>query len=390
VGDIFMSWGRIVTNQKCPICGERYPSSKGDSPITCCKTQPTKFLIQIYWQGKDVNISRDREGKTIHSFVHARIVLDIIRAEYKSFDPEIYHKQSSTQFKTFWLHFLKKYEGHIGTHSKLKSIGVNQILPTFGDMQLRDIRAYHIDQWWTELLGKGLAPRTLNDLRQWLLSFLTQAQRLDIIEKVPRFPDPVDVPIKHIAWISEEEQLKVLNALPEYDRPIFDFLFLTGCRVNEATGLQRTDTDWIKGLTIINHTIRRDGSLGGTKNKKPRVIPHFPELVECLKSKVVKLNSYQFVNKWGKRYSDDYLRDRFNEACETVGVEPIPLKNATRHSFGMGLLRKGFNIWQVSKAMNHSTIRMTEYYVEVLAEETKVMYGRGSRRNPAKMKNKAR
>ena len=91
---------------------------------------------------------------------------------------------------------------------------------------------------------------------------------------------------------------------------------------------------------------------------------------------MVKISPYQFVNKWGRRYHDEYLRRTFTAACIAAGVKPIQLKNATRHSFGMGLLRKGYDIWQVSKAMNHSTIKMTENYVKMLGGEVERMYGR--------------
>ena len=129
--------------------------------------------------------------------------------------------------------------------------------------------------------------------------------------------------------------------------------------------------------------MKRDGSLGPTKNKKKRIIPHAPEIVECLRAGLSGLHQYAFTNKWGRRYSDDYLRDTFRRACETAEVKPIKLKNATRHSFGMGLLRKGYDIWQVSKIMGHADIRMTENDVKMLAKEMEGAYGR-ARKNSNK------
>jgi len=333
--------GTIRTSQRCPKCGGKYPSSKGDFPILCfdCKTQPTKFHVDLYWQGQDVKIYRDREGKTIHHFAHARIVLDGIRAEIKTFDPEIYKKQSSTSFEAFWKRFLRKYKDKSGTYAKLETIGRLHFKP-FHEFQMRDIKAWNIDEWWDLLKEKGLSAKYLNDCRQWLLSFFKKAYNLNVIERIPPFPDPEDEPEINVEdYLTEEEQLAVLGALPKYDRPIYDFLFLTGVRVNEATGLQRKDTNWDRQVTVVRHTVKRNGSLGPTKNKKKRVIPHVPEIVECLKGGLSGLHQYAFVNKWGRRYSDDYLRDMFKTACETVEVKPIPLKNATRHSFGMGLLR---------------------------------------------------
>ena len=215
------------------------------------------------------------------------------------------------------------------------------------------------------------------------------ASGIDIVEKVPVFPDSEesDPEPDVVEWLTEEEQLSVLQNIPEYDRSIFDFLFLTGVRVNEATALQRKDTNWKKNITVIRYTVRRDKTLGPVKNKKKRVIPHFAELIACLKA-IPNITSYQFINKWGRRYHAEYLRDTFRTACEKAGVEPIKLKNATRHSFGMGLLRRGHDIWQVSKVMNHGSIKMTEHYAKMLAEEMKGMYGRkGSIQNLAKQEN---
>ena len=381
--------GVIKTYQKCPKCGERFPSSKGDFPIVClpCKTQPTKFFIAIYFKGKDYNIYRTREGKTIHYYNDALTVLGGIRDSIKTFDPELYKKQSATAFKAFWERFLRKYEDRVGTYAKLEVIGRLHFAP-FHDYQMRDIKGWNIDEWWDLLREKGLSAKYLNDCRGWLLKFFRLACSLDIIEKVPPFPDPVDEPEPDFDdYLTEEEQLAVLDALPRYDRSIYDFLFLTGVRVNEATGLQRKDTNWDRGVTVIRHTVKRDGSLGPTKNKKKRVIPHVPEITGCLKGAVSGLHSYAFVNKWGRRYSDDYLRDQFKRACETVSVKPIPLKNATRHSFGMGLLRKGFDIWQVSKTMGHSDIKMTENYAKMLTEEMSQLYGRDAGEMPTSEKS---
>ena len=107
--------GTVFTLQKCPSCGKKFPSSKGGFPIICatCRTQPTKFILKLWWQKKNLSISRDREGKTIHSWNHAINLLGNIRTEIhaKTFDPEIYKKQSSTSFKIFWVRFKKDYEG---------------------------------------------------------------------------------------------------------------------------------------------------------------------------------------------------------------------------------------------------------------------------------------
>ena len=100
---------------------------------------------------------------------------------------------------------------------------------------------------------------------------------------------------------------------------------------------------------------------------------------QCFSTVVVNLSGYVFINKWSRRYSDDYLRETFYKACDSIGVKRIKLKNATRHSFGMGLLRKGYDIWQVSKIMGHSDIKITEHYAKMVDSDIGGAYGRHSK-----------
>jgi len=383
--------GLVVTSQRCPGCGEKFPTSPGNFPIIClkCKTQPTKFVIKLYWQKKNFTISRDREGKTIHSWNHAVNLLGNVRSEIqaKAFDPEIYKQQSSTSFSIFWARFKEKYKRNLATHAKIHTIGEHH-LSFFMFMQMRDIRAFHIDEWWEKLKGNGLSPHYMNDIQQWLKRFMNEAKELEIIEKVPRFPKAMKKVKKDIEWIRKDEQIKILCELPEHDRPIFEFMFLTGVRVGEAIALHRADVDMQRKRTIICHTIKRDRrTIGTTKNQSPRIIPHAIEIERSLKEslKITGLNKLVFMNKWGRIYTEDYLRDTFRKACKKAGVKRIHLKNATRHSFGMRLIENGIDIWTTKEAMGHSDIKMTENYVSLMADSLMDAYDT-PRRNAAESK----
>jgi len=385
--------GLVVTMQKCPSCGKKFPTSSGDFPIVCfeCKTQPTKFVIKVYWQKKNFSISHDRGGKTIHFWNHAVNLLGNIRSEIQAgtFDPEVYKNQSATSFKVFWTRFHAKYIRSMSTYAKLESIGKHH-LNEFMTMQMRDIRAFHIDDWWERLKDKALSPHYMNDIHQWLKRFFTEAMELDVIERVPRFPRVMDKPEQDIEWLTSDEQARVFDELPKYDRPIFDFMFLTGVRVGEAIALHRSDIDFNRGRTVICHTVKRDRkTIGETKNKSPRIIPHTEPVVKSLRNalRFCGLNKLLFTNKWGRIYTEDYLRGTFKKACLKAGVKPIHLKNATRHSFGTQLIEAGVDIWTTSKAMGHRDIKMTERYAKVLAEGLKAAYD--SRTNAANRNNAA-
>lgn len=380
---VYMS-GVVGTYQKCPKCGKKFPHSKGEFPIVCraCMTQPTKYFIAFKWKGKPDRIYRDRSGKPFHSWVHVSATLGEIRslmARHKIgtgfFEPTAYKQQSGTAFKTFWTEFVERYSG--ATRSKIDTIHKYHY-SDFANFQMRDITARHIDAWWQKIKKKNLSPRYQIDIMTWLKTFFNHAAKVDVVEKCPTFPAPPLLPAPNVEkWLTEVQRVEILTALPEYDRPIFDFLFLTGCRVNEAPALRRSDIDFETGSVTIRHTVTRDGSIGPVKNRKPRVIRLSNALRQCLQGRLIGIkDDWVFVNKWGRRYSDDYLRETFERACIKAGVEPIPLKNATRHSFGMRLVVLGLDGWRISKIMNQSSMRITEHYVKVLEGNAEEIYGR--------------
>ena len=381
--------GIVATSQKCPSCGKKFPTSKGDFPIICetCRTQPTKFVIKLYWKKKNYSIFRDRKGRTVHHWNHAVNLLGNIRSEIDAggFFPETYKKQSSTRFSDFWKDFESDYKVGSATRSKINTIGKHH-LDIFMPLQMRDIRAIHLNKWWKKMKKKELSPKYMNDVHQWLKRFMKEAYELDIITKVPKFPNTLKVPKKSIEWLQEEEQLEILELVPKHDVDIYDFMFLTGVRVSEAIALRRSDIDFKKGRTIIQHTVKKDRhTIGLTKSQNVRVIPHTEEIEECLRRavKVTGLNDQVFINQWGRIYTQDYLRDRFFKALDAAGLKRIPLKNGTRHSFGMRMVSRGVDIWTTSKAMGHSDIKMTQNYADILASQLKDAYKKNSRSNAA-------
>jgi integrase len=179
------------------------------------------------------------------------------RVDADTFEPESYKKQSKTAFSVFWKQFARRYQDRKSTMDKLNAV-YNHLAP-FHAKQMRDIKAHMIDDWW---IGLELSPRYKNDILVWLKTFFKYAHGLDIIEKVPYpMPKAIDIQRDEIEFLTEEEQLSVLYHIPAHDRQIFDFLFLTGVRVNEACGLYRSDVDNDKGVVWIKRTIKRDGSI---------------------------------------------------------------------------------------------------------------------------------
>lgn len=73
-------------------------------------------------------------------------------------------------------------------------------------------------------------------------SFMDYAWRSRRIPEMPPFPKKEDYTLEQpvIKWLPEERQMKIINAIPEQDRPIFLFLKYHLRQPSEACVLQRS------------------------------------------------------------------------------------------------------------------------------------------------------
>jgi len=324
-----------------------------------------RWRIKLYWQGKYRYIVQDRDGVRFWSEKHAEESLTTIRQERrrKIFELSDWTSEAQT-FARFWQTFIQEYPERTSTRDKLNAVYKHHFSPLV-DRNLKEITGLDIKQWWLDMRNKDLSPAYLNDCRQWLLSVFKEAARLQVIERIPAFPRAVKNPRKPVQYLEREDQVRILLAIPGYDQPVYSFMMLTACRVMEAAAFQWEDIDWKKDTFTLSSTKDRHGQLGPPKDRDPRTLPLAPRLKALLSTvrskRVVSLTGFVFLNRWGRSYSYEYLREHFHQARKKAGVPHIPLKNATRASWATQQDRK--NLWLIAEALGHSDIKITRAYL---------------------------
>lgn len=148
------------------------------------------------------------------------------------------------------------------------------------------------------------------------------------------------------------------------------FLFLTGCRLAEASGLRWQDVDLTKRTARIQGQLQRvERTLQyqpGTKTNQTRDL----QLPDVLVSKLQELKSRQlvegisdpdgvvFLNPYGRRLDPKYVRDRLAELCRTAGV-PVVSPHKIRHTAATLALGATGDLHAVQKMLGHSQISLT-------------------------------
>ena len=146
----------------------------------------------------------------------------------------------------------------------------------------------------------------------------------------------------------------------------------TGCRISEALGLRVRDID------INNLLVTLDG-----KGRKQRVVPISFELRRIMfrycadheRKPDLLLFSTQTGTRLGRRNA---LRD-VKALCNRLGFNPPGRTlHSFRHTFAVGYLRRGGNVFALQRVMGHSDLETTKRYVNMTLEDLQAVHARVS------------
>jgi integrase/recombinase XerD len=190
-----------------------------------------------------------------------------------------------------------------------------------------------------------------------------------------RLPKAVSVDavesILDAAGSAEDPDPRVLR-----DRALLEFLYGTGARISEATGLDVDDLD---------HLARDPAVLLTGKGSKQRYVPVGRYAVRALDAYLVrgrpalaagagrKASPAVFLNTRGGRLTRQgawgILRDAAAR-CGKPGVSPHTL----RHSFATHLLDGGADIRVVQELLGHASVTTTQVYTLVTVDKLREVY----------------
>ena len=300
-----------------------------------------RYYVDFYANGKPWKIYRNLDGSILLNKKDAEDLLTTIRLEEKTgqFDIRKYTQSfiDSAAYAQRWLESVKDTLAP----ASYKSYYYHQrkwLLPFFTQYphKLQDIQLDTLYQ-----LMNTLAPLSGDSKRAVLAclrTMLTYAWRSNRIRAVPPFPKRRDYQIvkKPIKWLKEDDQLKIIEAIPAEHRPIFYFLKYTLRRPCEARAIHRSDYDAERGIFTIKRSISARQVIDKTKTGEVHTLPCHSELKKILDNmKPARLSPYLFTckssHKEGGRYTAATMHRLWKKACEEVGIS-IKMYDGLKHS----------------------------------------------------------
>lgn len=264
----------------------------------------------------------------------------------------------------------------------------------------KTIRAYKIDLsqygvfsnelskqalWdYIEYLNKKYKPKTakrkLATLKAFihflLLQDLIDFNPFDKLETTIKEPLllPKTIPLGVIAKLISFSYQQIVFAKSDYqirsavrNTAILELLFATGARVAEICTLRSDNVD------LLGNSVKFYG-----KGSKERIIPieNFAVLsilrkYHSLFEKEIPDSGYFFVNKLGRRMTEQSVRNMINFYCKQCGVDMHITPHMFRHSFATLLIEEDVDIRYIQRMLGHSSITTTQIYTHVTSAKQK-------------------
>jgi integrase/recombinase XerD len=173
------------------------------------------------------------------------------------------------------------------------------------------------------------------------------------------------------AGSTEDSDPRVLR-----DRALLEFLYGTGARISEATGLDVDDLD---------HLARDPAVLLTGKGGKQRYVPVGRYAVKALDAYLVrgrpvlagkarrKQSPAVFLNARGGRLTRQGAWGILREAAGRSGKEDVS-PHTLRHSFATHLLDGGADIRVVQELLGHASVATTQVYTLVTVDKLREVY----------------
>ncbi len=374
---------KIKTKERCPKCKNKFSETPLGFLCLKCKTIPRRFYIYLSWKGRKIKIYSFRDGQPLSSWELARRAQELIAHEIESgiFDPSKWVKADLKEylFSVRLRDYLERKRADLKPSAwKAKRLQLERALRIIGDLDVREIRASHIEKFRQELISQGVSPKTVKNALTELHAFLNDLARLEYIEKAPRFPS-VKVPEPVIRYLDPEALRLILENIPEAHHDIFVFMFTYGTRPGEARALMWDCVDFREETILIRRTFSDYKVVDIPKEGDWKTLPMVEPIKEMLLRRYREKHTF-FVfehkprfNPW-RHYGDIFLRQIYLEACQKAGIEnPPTLYQAVRHSFAMDMLNSGYSYEAVARALGHKHLTTTKRYGKLKTEAVRPM-----------------
>ncbi len=297
---------------------------------------------------------------------------------------------SKTKFKDFAIDYLNKnYKNRVkaSTFDRVNSIILKQIIPWFGNIELKNIDQFTIHDFYNEKIKEGFSSSYIQRMHEMIRMLVKVAYKWDLISKdISSMIEPPKLKRKEMnVWTVDQVRAFLKHTKHSRYHPVFFLAAYTGMRKGEILGLSWDDIDFESKTLRIKKTLYKIESgylLQEPKTRDSiRTIYLDDDLIRVLRKQKVKQNlerlkygnvykehNMVFAQETGEFVFPSAVNALFTRFTKQLGLPRIRFHDL-RHTHATILLSMGVNPKIVANRLGHSSVKITlDTYSHVLPE----------------------
>lgn len=252
-------------------------------------------------------------------------------------------------------------------------------------LRKKDLVSFHawLCQQKSKRTGEALRPNTINSRFAMVAMFYSCLYRSGMISENPchgltlYVPDPSGIrrrPLSRAEITRFLESINPTTAQGLRDRALFELIYSSGLRVNEAACLKVSDIDFDRRFMVVRGKYDRDRKVPVSEVAKAFVL-HY------LGPRAQEPDAWVFVGfrgtNRGTHVCSSSISERFRTLLRRFGMDkPEISTHSIRHSTATHLLENGASVRHVQELLGHSNIESTVRYTHVMVDNLAKVFRR--------------
>ncbi|TDQ17370.1 integrase/recombinase XerC [Algoriphagus boseongensis] len=251
---------------------------------------------------------------------------------------------------------------------------------SFEIQELADCGHAELRAWIIDLVEQGLSPTSVNRKLATLRSYYKFLLRSRVISKDPTYKlKSLKTPKKLPEFVQEETISSVLEEEVyepgfegQRDKMVMEFLYLTGVRLSELTGLKWKDLNLVEDQVKVLGKRQKERIIPITKGLKQNILL-YKKVFEERFSKIEGNEYFITNNNGGKGYSMLIYRI-VKKYLDLFAQNSRRSPHLLRHTFATHLLNKGADLNAVKDLLGHANLAATQVYTHNSMEKLKAVF----------------
>ena len=257
-----------------------------------------------------------------------------------------------------------------------KLINIKDYFTEQGIKYIDDVTKQDVKKWIAEMQKKGMQASTINVTRNRLSKVYDHMIEEDYIQKNPCAKvKKLRVQKKIVYPLDDYEIKQMLNLASKHkykhvaqrDVTMFSMMLECGLRISEVANLKNEDV--LENQIIIrNSKFNKDRALAITPILKKQMLKY-----DRIKKNRYKTDDYQyyFVSYQLCKLSEKSIWDMMQEIKKQMDVRNVVRfsGHTLRHTYAHMAMRNGMDIYTLSMNMGHSSVVMTQKYLQTLKSD---------------------